>query len=55
MKNLSFEEDMLYWDTENDFLVVWSEVDDEYVGMLRKMGYETPKVLKAEDLLGKKD
>jgi hypothetical protein len=54
MKNLSFEEDMLFWDKQTDFLVVWSAVDEEYVEMLRKMGYEIPKVLKSEDLLRKK-
>ncbi|MCS7115396.1 MAG: hypothetical protein RMJ15_04830 [Nitrososphaerota archaeon] len=55
MKNLAFDEDMLFWDAAKDFLVVWSEVDEEYVEMLRKMGYATPKILKAEDLLGRKN
>jgi len=55
MKNLSFEEDVLFWDKQTDFLVVWSLIDEEYVEMLRKMGYETPKVIKSEDLLRKKD
>jgi len=54
MKNLSFEEDVLFWDKQIDFLVVWSSIDEEYVEMLRGMGYETPKVSRSGDLLRKK-
>ena len=54
MKNFAFEEDVLIWDVGKDFLVVWSEVDEDYVKMLQKMGYETPKILRAEDLLCRK-
>lgn len=51
MKSLKFDEDVIRWNRDVDQLVIWSETDEEYVNMLKKMGYKIPNVLHSEDIL----
>jgi hypothetical protein len=49
-KFISPEEDHVFWDCGKDKLVTWSKVDEEMVGWMKQMDFETPSVLKKEDL-----
>jgi hypothetical protein len=50
-KFISPEEDHVFWDCEKDKLVTWSQADEEMVGWMKQMDFETPPVLTKKDLL----
>lgn len=50
-KSLSFDEDHVLWDADDDFLIPWYEKDAEYLEMMKQMGYDLPKTIKKDELL----
>jgi hypothetical protein len=50
VKAFASEEDHFYWDPSRDYLVPWSEDEEEIVKDLRRMSYDLPKVLTLTDL-----
>jgi len=55
MKSLSFDEDIVFWDPKNDFLIPWYKTDKKYLEMMRQMGYNLPNIIKKTELLKFKD
>jgi len=49
VKFLAFDKDMTFWD-DSDYLVPWTEVDENHIALLNDMGFSTmPKTLKMKD------
>lgn len=49
VKQFATEGDHMLWDAKQDTLVAWSEIEEEMVEWMSKMGFEIPKVRKKSD------
>jgi hypothetical protein len=49
-KQYQVERDHLMWDVTKDKLVAWSDLEEKMIDHIVKMGFETPEILRKNDL-----